>query len=70
MLPKNIQKYTNLALWPLRVTNIYFLLTISPTEITNKGDKNKGDKNKGNNHQLKKLWIVTQILIISMLGNV
>ena len=65
MLPKNIQKYINLALWPLRVTNIYFLLTISSTEITN-----KGDKNKGNNHQLKKLWIVTQILIISMLGNV
>ena len=65
MLPKNIQKYTNLALWPLGVTNIYFLLTISPTEITN-----KGDKNKENDHQLKKLLIVTQILIVSMLGNV
>ena len=32
--------------------------------------KPQGDKNKGNDHQLKKLLIVKQILLVSTLRNV
>ena len=41
---------------------------ISPYNITT--ESHEGLENKGNDHQLKKLLIVKQILLLSTLGNV
>ena len=52
------------SVWPLRVTSIYILLTISPR------NRRKGHESKGNDHQLKMFLIVTQILLVSLVRNV
>ena len=52
-----------LTIGPQRVINILFLLTISPWIV------HWGYENKGNDHQLKKLLINKQILLVGTLGN-
>ena len=51
------------ALKSLWVTSFLFLSTMSPTNHTLRSQV------KGNDHQLKKLLIVKQILLVSTLGN-
>ena len=66
-MQKTLQYYRKRPFRELTSKNDYHLMP--PYKITPK-TKLEGHENKGNDHQLKRLLIVKQILLISTFGNV